>query len=446
MRVIIVGAGKVGFNIAQMLSQENHDVIVIERDEERQRIVEENLDVQTIIGNGASVNVLENAKIREADLLVAVTEQDELNMVACLVAKNMGVPRTIARVRNPEYVDTATMAHAVSLGIDLVINPERVAAKAIAELVEVPEALNVEYYADCKVMLLELPLMPDDPIVNKKLKDLNFSYPYLIAAILRSGKMIVPRGDDLLLPNDHIFVVAETKIMKEIERLLGRERTKIQSVFILGGGRLGFYLAKLLERKNLSIKLLEKDINKCKEIANQLGKVMVLHGDGTDIHLLEQEDAGKSDLFVAVTGDDKVNLLVSLLARELGAKKTIAQIRRSDYISLVEKVGIDVAISPRTLTAGAILKYIRKGDIVSVSLWQGAKAETMEIIMPDHLAILGKPLQTYKFPRSALIGAIVRANKVIIPSGSDVLLAGDHVIVFALPEAISKVEQFFAAN
>ncbi|MBS3976593.1 MAG: Trk system potassium transporter TrkA [Syntrophomonadaceae bacterium] len=444
MRVVIVGAGKVGFNIAQMLSQESHDVIVIERDEERQRIVEENLDVQTIFGNGASVNVLENAKIREADLLVAVTEQDELNMVACLVAKNMGVPRTIARVRNPEYIDTATMAQAASLGIDLVINPEKVAAKAIAELVEVPEALAVEYYADGKVMLLELSLMPNNPIVNKKLRDLNFSYPYLIAAILRSGKIMVPRGDDLLLPYDHIFIVAETRLMKEIEKLLGSERAKIQSVFILGGGRLGFYLAKLLERKNLSIKLLEKDVNKCMEITNQLNKVMVLNGDGTDIHLLEQENVGKSDLFVAVTDDDKVNLLVSLLAKELGAKKTIAQIRRSDYISLVERVGIDVAISPRTLVASAILKYIRKGGIVSVSLWQGGGAETMEIIVPDHLAILGKPLQSYKFPRSALIGAIVRANKVIIPSGSDVLLAGDLIIVFALPEAVSKVEQFFA--
>jgi len=446
VRVVIVGAGKVGFNIAQILSQENHDVIVIERDEERQRIVAENLDVQIIVGNGACVSVLESAKIREADLLVAVTAQDELNMVACLVAKNMGVPRTIARVRNPEYVDSVTMAHAVSLGIDLIINPERVAAKAIAELVEVPEALNVEYYADGKVMLLELLLTSDNPIVHKKIKDLDFSYPYLIAAILRKGKIIIPRGEDLLLPNDHVFVVAETKIMTEIEKLLGSQRTKIQSVFIFGGGHLGFYLAKLLERTNLSIKLLEKDINKCKEMANHLSKVMVLHGDGTDIQLLEQEDVDKLDLFVAVTDDDKVNLLVSLLAKELGAKKTIAQIRRSDYIPLVEKVGIDVAISPRTLTAGAILKYIRKGGIVSVSLWQGAGAETMEMVMPEHLTVLGKPLQAQRFPRNALIGAIVRAKKVIIPSGSDVLLAGDHVIVFALPEAVSKVEQFFTAD
>jgi trk system potassium uptake protein TrkA len=444
MRVIIVGAGKVGFNIAQMLSQENHDVILIERDEERKKNVEENLDVLTILGNGASVSVLESAKIRESDLLVAVTEQDEINIVACLIAKNIGVPRTIARIRNPEYIETATMAQASFLGIDLVINPEKVAAKAIAELVEVPEALAVEYYADGKVMLLELSLMPNNPIVNKRLRDLDFSYPYLIVAVLRSGKIMVPRGDDLLLPYDHIFVVAETKLMKEIEKLLGSERAKIQSVFILGGGRLAFYLAKILEQKNLSIKLLDKDFSNCMEITNQLGKVMVLHGDGTDIHLLEQEDVGKSDLFVAVTEDDKVNLLVSLLAKELGAKKTIAQIRRSDYIPLVERVGIDVAISPRTLVASAILKYIRKGGIVSVSLWQGGGAETIEIIVPNHLGILGKPLKTYKFPRNALIGAIVRANKVIIPSGSDVLLAGDHIIVFALPEAVSKVEKFFS--
>lgn len=444
MHVIIMGAGKVGFNIAQILSRENHDVVVVENDPERCQVVEDNLDVQTIRGNGASLSVLEEAKIREAELLIAVTELDELNMVACLLAKSLGVPRTVARVRNPEYVDTGALACTNSLGIDLIINPERVAAKHIAELVDVPEALNVEYYAEGKVMLVELPITADAPVVNKKLKELKFSNPYLIAAIIRNGNMIVPRGDDRLLSGDQVFVVAETRVMKTVERLLGRERRRIQSVFILGGGRLGFYLATLLEKKGVKVKVLEKNLQKCRGISEQLSRTMVLHGDGTDIQLLEQEDAGKVDLFVAVTGDDKVNLLVSLLAKELGAKKTIAQIQRSDYVPLVEKIGIDVAISPRTLTAGAILKYIRRGDIVSVSLLDGAKAETMEIIVPQRGDIINRTLTSLKFPGNALIGAVVREGKVIIPSGSDILLPGDHVIVFVLPEAVSKVERFFA--
>ncbi len=444
MRIIIVGAGKVGFNIAQMLSKENHDVILIEQDPERQRIIEENLDVQTILGNGASLALLEEAGIRDADLLIAVTEMDELNMIACLLAKSLGVPKTIARVRNPEYVDTADKAHNSFLGIDLVINPERVTAKMIAELAEVPEAINVEYYAGGKVQLLELPLASNAPVIGKPLSDLKFSHPYLIAAILRNGSMLVPRGDDVLLPGDIIFVLAETREMVAIEKLLGKERLKVESVFILGGGRLGFYLAKLLEKRHMKVKIVEKDIEKCHNLSRQLSRSMVLHGDGTDINLLEAEDAGKADLFVAVTSDDKVNLLVSLLAKHLGAKRTISQIRRSDYIPLVEKVGIDVVVSPRLLTAGAILKYIRKGDIVSVSVLEGAKAEMMELIMPENSPVLDKPLKSLRFPRNAIIGAVVRKEKVIIPSGSDVLQRGDTVIIFALPNAVTRVEEFFA--
>lgn len=444
MRIIIIGAGKVGFSLAQMLSYENHDVVVIEKKPLRQKIVEENLDVQTILGSGASTSVLEEAGVAEADLLIAVTEIDELNMISCLIAKQYGVKKTVARIRNPEYLENTKFSPTTSIGIDLVINPERVTAKMISKLIHVPEAINVEYYADGKVQLLELYIKKDSPVVNKSLIEINFPKPNLIVAILRDEKMIIPRGSDVLKSGDLIFVIAETKNMLAVEKVLGEKRTKVENVIILGGGRIGYYLAKLLEKKPVSVKVIDKDLEVCRKISSELNDTLVLHGDGTDISLLEEEDTGKADMFIAVTNDDKVNLLVSLLAKHLGAKKTAAQIRRSDYVPLIEKVGIDVAVSPRMLTAGAILQFIRRGDIVSVTLLGSAKAEMIELVVPDSSKIVKKPLKKLKFPRHAIIGAIVRGNDVIVPTGDDFINPGDRVMVFALPEAIKKVEKFFA--
>lgn len=444
MRIIIIGAGKVGFSLAQMLSYENHDVVVIEKKPLRQKIVEENLDVQTILGSGASTSVLEEAGVAEADLLIAVTEIDELNMISCLIAKQYGVKKTVARIRNPEYLENTKFSPTTSIGIDLVINPERVTAKMISKLIHVPEAINVEYYADGKVQLLELYIKKDSPVVNKSLIEINFPKPNLIVAILRDEKMIIPRGSDVLKPGDLIFVIAETKNMLAVEKVLGEKRTKVENVIILGGGRIGYYLAKILEKKPVSVKVIDKDLEVCRKISSELNDTLVLHGDGTDISLLEEEDTGKADMFIAVTNDDKVNLLVSLLAKHLGAKKTAAQIRRSDYVPLIEKVGIDVAVSPRMLTAGAILQFIRRGDIVSVTLLGSAKAEMIELVVPDSSKIVKKPLKKLKFPRHAIIGAIVRGNDVIVPTGDDFINPGDRVMVFALPEAIKKVEKFFA--
>ncbi|MBS3969907.1 MAG: Trk system potassium transporter TrkA [Clostridia bacterium] len=442
MKTIIIGAGKVGFSIAQMLSYANHDVVVIENNSERKQIVEENLDVQTILGSGGSISILHEAGICDAQLLVAVTEYDELNMVACLLGKKLGVKKTVARVRNPEYVDNNQIS-ADALGIDLVINPEKVTAEMIGKLAEVPEAINVDYYADGKVQMVEIQLTKDSPVAYKRLMDIKFPKPNLIVAILRNEKMIIPRGHDQLKPNDLVFVLAETTNMVAIEKVLGKERVKTENVTILGGGRIGFYLAKLLEKKGYTVKLIEKNIEVCKEISQKLSNTLVLQGDGSDISLLEEEEVGQADFFVAVTNDDKVNLLVSIIAKHLGAKRTIAQIRRTEYVPLVEKVGIDVAVSPRLLTAGAILRFIRKGDIVSVSLIGGAKAEMIELIAQSHSRVTGKQLKDLNFPKDAIIGAVVRGDNVIVPTGKDIINPHDRVIVFALPKAIAKVEEFF---
>lgn len=443
VRIIIIGAGKVGYNIAQILAAENHDVVVIEKDEERFKNIQESLDIKVILGSGASSQVLEEAEISEANLLVAVTQSDELNMIACLLAKQYGVPKTVARVRNPEYADRNKLTNSSVLGIDLLINPERVTALEVLQLIEVPEAIDVEYYAEGKLQLLELKIEEGTSVSGKSLKELDFPYRYVIVAIQREEKMIIPRGNDCIFENDIIFILAKTQDMVQIEKYFGKTRNKVKNVMILGGGRIAFYLARFLEEKKLGVKIIEKDQQRCKELSRELNTSIILHGDGTDIDLLEDEGVGYVDLFVALTDDDKLNLLVALLAKHLGVKKTIAQIRRSDYLPLIESVGIDVAISPRLLTTAAILKFIRRGEIVSVSLLSGARAEMIELIIPDNDKVTRKYLKDLSFPKGAIIGAIVRGEEILIPTGDDFLLPEDRVIIFALPQAVSKVDVFF---
>lgn len=444
MRAIIIGAGKVGFSIAQMLSQEEHDVVVIDRIGERLDTVAEHLDVQVLSGNGASPSVLMEAGAEGAELLAAVTEADELNIVSCLVARSLGVKRTIARVRNPEYVDLDHLTHKEALGIDLIINPERVTAMAIARLAANAEAKNAEYFADGKIQLLELEIKPDTKVAGTALKDLSSPHPFLIVAILRDGKVVIPRGKEKLKLEDKVFILAQTHEMRKIEEIFGQRHKEVENVAILGGGRGGFYLAQQFENAHVHVKIIEKDLARCQFLAERLNHSLVIHGDGADLQLLEDENIGATDLFVALTGDDKLNLLVTLLAKHLGAKKTIAQIRRSNYNPLVEKVGIDRVVSPRKLTAGAILGFVRKGKVISVTLLDDTEAEITEFIVPETYRHRGKALKDIAFPAGAIIGALVRDNKVIVPGGHDIILSGDRVIIFTLPNYSQKIEKFFS--
>lgn len=448
VKVVIIGAGKIGFNLAKILVQQDHDVIVVEKNEERAKSLQENLDIQVVIGSGASISSLEEAGISEANLLIAVTETDEVNMVACMMAKRYGVAQTVARVRNPEYVEEKGQANGALSGIDLIINPELVTAKEIAKLIDVPEALDVFYYGKGKIQLLELKITEDAPVANQYLMDLNFSYPFLIIAIFRNGKMLIPRGSDKLLPNDIIFILGKTKEMIRIERFLGTERKRANRVMILGGGFTAFHLAKTLEARKYSVKIIEKDYKKCVDIEANLKSTLVLHGDATDIDLLKSEGTDNADVFVCLTDDDKLNLLVSLIAKHLGAKRTIAQVRRSDYIDLMENVGIDVGVSPRTLTANAILKFINRGkNVVSVTLLSNESAEMIEVIVTPEAKVANKKIKDLNFPQGAIVGSICRnEQKVIIASGDEEILPGDMVTVFATPGAISKVLEYFAAH
>ncbi len=445
MKVIIVGAGKVGFSMAQLLSSENHDVVMIEQSPERQQVLEESLDIQVVYGSGSSTSVLEYAGVREADMFLAVTEYDELNMIACLLAKKYGVKTTVARVRNPEYLEVKGFSLNEIMGIDMIINPERVTAQEIFKIVKNPEALSVDYYADGKVQLIELEIKEGSSLLGKSIKDLDNSVPYNIVAIARQHKMLVPSGEDTFKLGDRINVMAHTMQMREVEKLLGFQSRKVEQVTILGGGRTGCYLAQMLERSRpaIEIKIIEKDLFRARQIAQKLKQTLVIHGDGSDYEVLEQENIAHSDLFVAVTDDDKVNLLCSLIARNLGAKKTVCQIKRTDVMHLVEQIGIDTILSPRMITAGAILKYMRSGDIISVTLFGEERAEMLELLAQSGAIAIGKELKHLRLPSGAVIGAVVREDRVIIPDGNFKINPQDRLMVFSLPKHIHKTEQLF---
>ena len=446
MKAIIIGAGKVGFSIAQLLSKEDHDVVIIEQSSERQEILEETLDVQVIGGSGSSTSVLEAAGVRSADMLLAVTEHDELNMVSCLLGKKYGVKTTVARVRNPEYLEVRDFDFKEAIGIDLIINPERVTALEIAKIVSHPEAMNVDFYAMGKVQMLELEIKKESPLVGKKIKELDTAIPYNIVCIEHQQKILVPWGEDILHEGDRIHLMARTNEMREVEKMLGFHTPRVEHITIMGGGRTGYYLAQILEQKRpeLQIKIIEKDLMRARQISAKLKHSLVIQGDGSDYQLLQEESIGSSDLFVAVTDDDKINVLCSLIASNLGVKKAICQVKRTDIMPLVEQIGIDTILSPRMLTAGVILKYLRRGDIISVTVFGDDRAEMLELLAQPGSSAVNKELRDIRFPSGSVIGAVMRDDKVIIPDGNFQIKAHDRLMVFSMLKSIHKIERLFA--
>lgn len=440
MEAIIIGAGKVGFSLAEMLSTEEHDVIVVDIDPERVDAINEKLDVQVVIGNGSSPKFLKSINIGSADLVVALTNSDEVNILACMFAKQAGVTHTVARVRNVEYAQDKLLKENKSLGIDLFINPEQVTANAITNYIEVPEAVSVSFFDNRKVLLIELRVPEASPIDGVALKDLRSEKPFLITAILRKNQMIIPNGNETIRTGDSLFIISLAKDMPEVERSLGFVRKKVEKVMILGGGRLGYYLANNLEPTDIEVTIVEKKISRCERLSELLDTSIILQGDASDIDILQDEGVHNMDILVSSTEDDKLNVLTCLLASRLGAKKTIAQIRRSDYLPLIESVGIDVSVSPRLLTCEAIMRFIQKGNLVSMGIIRTGSAEVFEVYVEDrHKHLVNKAIKDIKFPKGAIVASILRNGKIVIPRGNDIILPGDYLNLFVARDVIRKV-------
>ncbi len=446
MKVVIVGAGKVGFSLAQILAAEKNDVTVVEINEKRANIIKELLDIKVINGNGASFPVLEEAEVNEADLFIAVTENDEFNIVASVIAKSLKVTKTIARVRNPDYDYNVSnkITREKFLGIDLIINPERVTAKEISKLISVPELVNVEYFAHGKIQTIEFKVNDNFKYLGTPLKDLPLPDRCILVAILRNDKIIIPTGDDTICAGDLVFALSLTKKIQDVTTFFKIKKKKINTVTLLGGEKVSFYLARILEKKRINVKIIEKDPEKCEELARTLDNVLIINGDISDINLLKDEDVDKSDFIVSLTNDDKLNLLVSLFLKHLGVDKSITQVRRADYLPLMEKIGIDNIISPRSITAAAILSFIKSDSIVSLSMLAGDKAQMLEIsLSKKNCAVLDKKISSINFPCGVIIGAIIRNGDIIIPRGDDVMKYDDSAVLFMLPECFEKVTKMF---
>ena len=448
MKIIIIGAGEVGFHIAQKLSEENQDVILIEKDPEQIRRITENLDVQAILGSGTSPETLRASGIKEAEMLVAATDSDEVNLFACLLAKNLNpYLLKVARVRTPEYLQEKELFSQEFLGVDRIINPESAMVEQIRSLMMVPGASDVVNFEGGKVKLIGVTVKPDSPFVNRPLSSFKGTEgKVLVGAIVRGEQVSIPRGEDVIRANDLVYLVVkegevpyEFGFFREGESNGGR-------VIIVGGGVTGSALAKALEQTKMSVKVIEKDARKCTALSEKLEKAIVLHGDGTDKNLLVEENVKGANFLVAVTGDEENNVLISLLAKGLGAKKTITRINKLSYIPLVSAIGIDTLVSTRLSAVQAILQYIRRGRIISVVPLKGEHAEAIEAEALETSDIVNVPLSKVKFPRGALVGAIVRGEEIIIPRGDSIIRPKDRLILLALQNVVPKLEKLLTVK
>ncbi len=448
MKIIIVGAGEVGFHIAQKLSEENQDVFLIDKDPAQIKRVTENLDVQAMLGSGTSPNMLRTAGIMDADLMVAATDSDEVNLIACLLARHMNqYVLKVARLRNPEYLEEKELFSKGLLSVDQIINPESVMVETIRNLMLVPEASDVIDFVDGQIKLIGITIKPDSPFANRKLLSFKeMEGNVLVGAIVRGEQVFIPHGEDEILPDDLVYMVVRSNEFSQILQLLEIKNETLKRVIIVGGGETGTALATALDQTNISVKIIEKDNQKCTTLAEKLEKVIVIHGDGTDRDLLQEENIGDVDFMVAITGDEESNVLISLQAKGLGAKKTITRINKLSYIPIVSAIGIDTVVSARLSAIRAILQYIRKGKIISVAPLKGEHAEAIEAEALETSDIVNIPLSKVKFPKGAIVGAVVRGDEIIVPVGDTVIKPKDRLIIFALQTAVPKLEKLLTVR
>ena len=448
MRIVIVGAGTVGSNIASHLTRDRHDVIVVDSSHAKLRDLEDHLDIQTLEGNGCDPDVIKRALGGEpAYLLLAVTDQDNTNLIAAYVAKKVGIPRVVARVHSRFYLEMAEVNFRDPLGIDLLLSPEILAALELVAFVENPAALAVRSLARGRLELRTIMMSPFSAYSMSKLRDVTFPAGMLIAVIRRGGKTFTPSGETILEAGDRITLIGLPEVLDRVhpefdteQELRGRKRLRVA---IAGAGETGLYLAQQLEERNHQVYLIDQDRARCELAGERLHKAVLLHGDCTNIQFLREEQIQKMDAFIAATGDDESNVMSALLAKELKVDRTACLIDRPDYVRVVEKVGIDVAISPRIVAANRIMTLVKQGKIRSVTLLEEGAIEVNEYQAVSKSPIVGQPLKDIELPKGSLIGAVVHGHEVTIPRGDSVIRPGDIVIAIAEAAAADELDRLF---
>lgn len=451
MRIIIVGCGKVGYTLAEELSAEKHDVTIIDTNDTVLRKVADTLDVLCIKGNGASIKLLREAGALKTDILIAATGHDELNMLCCFSAKRLGVQCTVARIRDQEYVqDIGEFKE--QLDIDMVVNPEFSTAAFISRLLRFPEALDIETFFRGRIELIGFKVNEDDgitgaPLYTVKKKMGNISV--LFCAVERNGETSIPHGSFVLEPGDKVYVIGSILNVNKFFRYIGRSTQKVKDTFIIGGGRIASYLSGLLSETNISVKIAEIDPVKCEALAEALPKALIVNGDGTDQEFLESEELSRSSSFVSLTGRDEDNIIMALHAKQLGIQRVIAKANSQNYYDMIENLGLDCSVSPKVITADAILRMVRAmqnshgSHMESLYRIADGDAEAMVFTVGETTKNQNIPLKDLRLKKGILVAVISRANRLIIPEGGDSLQTGDKIILISRGLPILDINDIF---
>ena len=451
MKIIILGAGQVGRTAAYLLAQEKHnDVTVIDLNADTLRDLQDRLDIRTVHGHAAHPSILARAGAEDADMLIALTDSDETNMIACQVGYTLyHTPTKIARIRSAEYIAEDRLFGSGGLAVDVRISPEQLVTEHIERLIQYPGALQVLDFADGRVRLVAAEAKADGLLTGHPIRDLRRHLPNIetrVAAIYRNGQSIVPDGDTIVRAGDEVFFIASRKDIRVVMSEMRKLESPVRRVFIAGGGNIGFRLARRLERTN-QVKVIERDRRRAREISEQLERSIVLNGDAADEELLMEENVDDADVFCAVTNAEEANILSAMLAKRRGAKKVLALINRAAYTDLVEAGSIDIALSPQQVTIGSLLRYVRRGDVVRVHTLRRGAAEAIEAIAhgsPESSRVVGRKIEDIDLPSGAMIAAIVRNDEVIMAHHDTEVHADDHVILFVSDRTrVSAVEKLF---
>jgi trk system potassium uptake protein TrkA len=445
MRIIIAGAGEVGTHLAKMLSNENHEILLIDPEEIRLKPIDSSLDVLTYHGSACSVHLLNNAMKKKTDLFIAVTHSENTNITSAILAKRLGAHKTIARIDNLEYLEPANEEFFRSLGIDSLIYPELIAAREVLGLLHETGTTEFMEFSGGKLAMYVQKLDENAPILNKSLTEIAVQFKtdkYRAVAIRREDKTIIPRGDEQFQLGDLVFVVSTHEGIDEMMKTSGKENFEAKSIMIIGGSRIGKHVAQYMQRTS-EVKLIDSSIERCESLAELLENTLIINGDCRDVEMLTREGITTMDCFVAVTGNSETNILSCLLAKKMGVKKTIAEVENMEYIPLAENIGIDTIINKKLSAASRIFRHTTNPNVTQVKYITGADAEVIEFVVPPNSRITKGTLRSMDFPDDAIVGGGTRDGVPFIATGDTIMKANDKVVVFTLPSAYDKLSKFF---
>ncbi|MFD2587617.1 Trk system potassium transporter TrkA [Croceitalea marina] len=448
MKIIIAGAGEVGFHLAKLLSYESQDITLIDTDKESLSYADNHLDIRVLKGDATSVSVLQDANVENSDLVIGVTASETTNLTLCFLAKQLGSKKTIARISNTEFVDNKELIKFDELGVDELISPEELAATEIQLLLN-QSAFNDTYEFEEGLLTMVGVFLPKNaPFVGKMVKEAANIFPelhFMPIALQRMGTQytVIPRGDTIFKEGDQLYFITSAEGVDELYKLIGMKKKEIKNVMILGGSKVGCKTAHYLCNKRFNVKLFEKNKDKAFEIVDNLPNALVINGDGRNVELLDEESIESMDAFIAVTGNSETNIMSCLVAKSKGIKKTIALVENMDYFQLSQSIGIDTLINKKLLAANNIFRYIRRGEVLALTRLINLNAEILEFEVKPTSLVNGEIIKELDFPRDAIIGGVIRNGKGIIALGDFKILQGDKVVVCSLPKAISKIEKLF---